>query len=43
MSTRHWEELERSSKGKDDNAVPDTVMRDVGGCELGMCNEVSWE
>ena len=39
VMTRHWEELGRSSE---DYPVPDTAMGDVGGCELGMCNEVSW-
>ena len=34
---RHWEELGRSSE---DCEIPDTEM---GGCELSMCNEVSWE
>ena len=40
MMERHWEEHGRSSE---DNVVSDTVMEDVGGCELGMCGEVSWE
>ena len=41
---RYWEELGRSSKDcSEDDIVPDTVMGDVGGCELSMCKEVSWE
>ena len=41
---KHWEELGRRSKNcSEDDVVPDTVMGDVGGCELGMCREVSWE
>ena len=37
---RHWEQLGRRSE---DDVVPNTEIRDVGGCELGMCDEVSWE
>ena len=40
VMARHWEELGRRSE---DDVVKDKVMRDVGGCQLGMCNEVSWE
>ena len=41
---RHWEELGKSSKDcSEDHVVPDTEMGDMGGCELGMCKEVSWE
>ena len=44
VTVRHWEELGRSSEGySEDDVTPDTEMEDVGGCELGMCNEVSWE
>ena len=27
----------------EDDIVPDTALGDVVGCELGMCEEVSWE
>ena len=37
---RYCDELGRSNE---DDVVPDTEMGDVGGCELGMCDEVSWE
>ena len=41
---RCWEELGRRSKDdSEDDVVPDTEMGDVGGCELGMCKEVSWK
>ena len=40
---RHWEELGRSKACSEDDVVPDTATGDVGGCELGMCKEVSWE
>ena len=41
---RHWEKLGSGSEYcSEDDVVPDTVMRDMGGCELGMFNEVSWK
>ena len=43
VMARHWEELERSEGCSEDDLVPDTEMGDVGGCELDMCKEVSWE
>ena len=41
----HWQELGRRSSEdcSEDDVVPDTEMGDMGGCELGMCKEVSWE
>ena len=38
VMARHWEEPGRSSL---DDVVPDTEMEDMGGCELGMCKEIS--
>ena len=39
---RHWEEHGRISMDYNkDDVVPDTMM--AGGCELGMCKEVSWK
>ena len=40
MLARHWEELGRNSKDCSEDVGPDTEM---GGYELGMCKEVSWE
>ena len=30
-------------RSSEDDVPPDTEMGDPGGCELGMCKEVSWE
>ena len=40
VMARHWEEFRKSGE---DIVEPDTEMGDVGGCELGMCGEVSSE
>ena len=37
---KHWEELGWSSE---DHVVPYTEIGDVGECELGICDDVSWE
>ena len=37
---RTWEECKDCSE---DDVVPGTEMEDAGGCELGMCKEVSWK
>ena len=32
-----------AGRSSEDDDVLDTQMGDVGGCELGMCDKVSWE